>query len=130
MAHLDAQELAAIDPAELAQRRAVLPQSSSLSFPFTVFEVVRLGVQGVVKRSAVIARVDAALSRVDLTGFGGRFYQQLSGGEQQRVNLARVLAQVWEPTHDGQPRYLLLDEARRGYPAAELAREGARTNIG
>ncbi|MDA4833014.1 ABC transporter ATP-binding protein, partial [Enterobacter hormaechei] len=36
---------------------------------------------------------DEALERVDLAGFGGRFYQELSGGEQQRVQLARVLCQ-------------------------------------
>src|SRR5690606_34756541 len=39
-----------------------------------------------------------------------RFYQELSGGEQQRVQLARVLCQVWTPVYEGQPRYLLLDE--------------------
>jgi iron complex transport system ATP-binding protein len=51
-----------------------------------------------------------ALERVDLAGFAGRLYQDLSGGEQQRVQLARVLCQVWHPVLDGQPRYLLLDE--------------------
>ena len=53
---------------------------------------------------------DRALARVDLDGFAGRFYQELSGGEQQRVQLARVLCQVWAPVLDGRPRYLLLDE--------------------
>ena len=53
---------------------------------------------------------ERALARVDLDGFAGRFYQELSGGEQQRVQLARVLCQVWAPVLDGQPRYLLLDE--------------------
>jgi iron complex transport system ATP-binding protein len=47
---------------------------------------------------------------VDLDGFAGRFYQELSGGEQQRVQLARALCQVWEPVLDGIPRWLLLDE--------------------
>jgi len=37
------------------------------------------------------------LNLVDLAGFVGRFYQELSGGEQQRVQFARVLCQVWEP---------------------------------
>jgi iron complex transport system ATP-binding protein len=50
------------------------------------------------------------LARVDLEHFGGRFYQELSGGEQQRVQLARVLCQVWSPVLEGEPRYLLLDE--------------------
>ncbi|RLA55889.1 MAG: heme ABC transporter ATP-binding protein, partial [Gammaproteobacteria bacterium] len=36
-------------------------------------------------------------------------YTQLSGGEKQRVQLARVLAQIWEPSSEGD-RYLVLDE--------------------
>ena len=50
------------------------------------------------------------MARVDLAGFGARFYQELSGGEQQRVQLARVLCQVWTPVLEGRPRYLFLDE--------------------
>lgn len=53
---------------------------------------------------------ERALALVDLPGFGGRYYGDLSGGEQQRVQLARVLCQVWQPVLDGIPRYLLLDE--------------------
>ena len=53
---------------------------------------------------------DRALTLVDLDGFAGRLYQELSGGEQQRVQLARVLCQVWAPVLDGRPRYLFLDE--------------------
>ncbi|MGO7208285.1 ATP-binding cassette domain-containing protein, partial [Rhizobium ruizarguesonis] len=52
----------------------------------------------------------SALASVDLTGFEGRFYQELSGGEQQRVQLARVLCQIAEPVVDGKPCWLLLDE--------------------
>ena len=39
-----------------------------------------------------------------------RQYSQLSGGEQQRVQLARVLAQVWKPHKAGKPRWIFLDE--------------------
>ena len=63
-----------------------------------------------VDRRALQHLPDEALNRVDLGGFGGRFYGELSGGEQQRVQLARVLCQVWEPVIDGVPRYLFLDE--------------------
>ncbi|MDA7965260.1 ATP-binding cassette domain-containing protein, partial [Ruegeria sp.] len=51
-----------------------------------------------------------ALAHVDLAGFENRSYQNLSGGEQQRVQLARVLTQVWESADSDQPRWLLLDE--------------------
>lgn len=106
-------DMAALRPWELAGLRAVLPQAATLSFPFTVLEVVRLGLTG--GRSGLTgAALDMlpfeALERVDLAGFSGRFYQELSGGEQQRVQLARVLCQIWTPVLDGQARYLLLDE--------------------
>ena len=47
---------------------------------------------------------------VGLAGFEGRFYQELSGGEQQRAQLARVLCQVWEPVGEDGPHWLFLDE--------------------
>ena len=106
-------DLAALKPWQAAGMRAVLPQATTLSFPFTVREIVRLGLTG--GRSGAPAGEqgqlpERALAMVDLDGFAGRFYQELSGGEQQRVQLARVLCQVWTPVLDGMPRYLLLDE--------------------
>ncbi len=44
-----------------------------------------------------------------MTEFSQRLFTTLSGGEQQRVQMARVLAQVWEESPWG-PRYILLDE--------------------
>lgn len=102
-------DIAHARPWELALLRGVLPQSSSLSFPFTVREIVQLGTREGVTGSET-ANVSAALDRVDLAGFEGRMYQELSGGEQQRVQLARVLCQVWSPALDGKARYLFLDE--------------------
>ncbi|MGP9789207.1 heme ABC transporter ATP-binding protein [Roseinatronobacter sp. NSM] len=95
----------------LAELRAVLPQASQLAFPFTVHEVVRLGLVG-----ATALRPDAALlptralEQVGLSGYGGRYFQELSGGEQARAQLARVLLQVWQPVVDAVPRWLFLDE--------------------
>jgi iron complex transport system ATP-binding protein len=108
---LNGVDIASTRPVELASLRGVLPQSANLSFPFTVHEVVRLGLTTGIQTGADAGRrVDQALAAVDLQGFGGRFYQELSGGEQQRVQLARVLTQVWEPVFDGMPRCLFLDE--------------------
>lgn len=98
---------------QAAQLRAVLPQSTTLAFPFTVREVVALGlVPGSAGHPHDNRRAlpEMALERVDLDGYAGRFYQELSGGEQQRVQFARVLCQVWNPVAAGQPRYLVLDE--------------------
>lgn len=105
--------LKSLKPWQSAAIRAVLPQSSVLTFPFSVHEVVRLGLSGGIARvsEGEAARLpEMALARVDLAGFGGRYYNELSGGEQQRVQLARVLCQVWTPVLEGEPRYLLLDE--------------------
>lgn len=110
---INGRNLSAMKPIEAAALRAVLPQATTLSFPFTVREIVRLGMVG--GRSGALPGEDQrlperALARVDLDGFAGRFYQELSGGEQQRVQLARVLCQVWAPVLGGKPRYLFLDE--------------------
>lgn len=110
---INGRDLIDLKPHEVATLRAVLPQASVLTFPFTVHEVIRMGltsgVSGAGQRAEALLPAEA-LKRVDLNGFGGRMYQSLSGGEQQRVQLARVLCQVWQPTLDGVPRFLLLDE--------------------
>lgn len=106
---INGEDVAAQQPWELAAIRAVQPQSAEVAFPFTVLEIVRLGL------SAGLSAADSnlpfqALEAVDLGGFGGRYYQDLSGGEKQRVQLARVLVQVWQPVAHGKPRWLILDE--------------------
>jgi iron complex transport system ATP-binding protein len=81
---------------ELALRRAVLPQSASLSFPFPVEEVVRMGRApwaGTDLADEDDAAVAEAMARTEVTGFAGRPFSALSGGERARVALARVLAQ-------------------------------------
>lgn len=132
-------DLRAMRARDAALIRGVLPQAAALSFPFTVREVVRLGLFA--GRSGALAGEDArlpdrALAKVDLGGFAGRFYQELSGGEQQRVQLARVLCQVWAPVLEGRPRYLLLDEPvssldiRHQLLVMEIARDFARRGGG
>ncbi|KOX27463.1 hemin ABC transporter ATP-binding protein [Streptomyces sp. NRRL F-4707] len=82
--------------AELALRRAVLPQAASLSFPFAVEEVVRMGRApwaGGDREGEDEAAVAEAMARTGVTGFAGRPFSALSGGERARVALARVLAQ-------------------------------------
>jgi len=106
---LNGRDIRATSAAVMATLRAVLAQATPLAFPFTVAEIVRLGAE--VGGSPPTARViEHALARVDLAGYGARLYQQLSGGEQQRVHLARVLAQAGAPVGPEGPRWLLLDE--------------------
>lgn len=95
--------------AALAARRGVLPQASTLAFPFTVAEVVRIGHDAgpYADRPDL---PDRALDHVGMRHMAQRFYQDLSGGEQQRVQLARVFAQVWEPVGPDGANWLFLDE--------------------
>jgi len=109
---MDDQPLEALPPRQQARRRAVLPQQSQLHFAFSVLEVVLMGrtphLQGAESRDDwQIA--ETALSAVGMGDFAERAFPTLSGGEQQRVHLARALAQIWTPPADGN-RYLLLDE--------------------
>jgi len=96
-------------PWELAAVRAVLPQAASLAFPFTVREVVKLGLAAGIHGDRA-ELVEAALARVGLVTYADRTFHELSGGEQQRAHLARVLCQVWDPSGTDGPRWLLLDE--------------------
>ncbi|MGG7574219.1 heme ABC transporter ATP-binding protein [Streptomyces sirii] len=81
---------------ELALRRAVLPQSAALSFPFTVAQVVAMGRApwaGTPAEADDERAVAEAMARVEVTGLARRPFSALSGGERARAALARVLAQ-------------------------------------
>jgi len=112
---MNGKDVASLKPWQKAQIRGVLPQQSVLSFPFQVGEIMALGLAaghaGVANPDKTLADIgQAALQRVGLAGFGRRLYQELSGGEQARVQLARVLCQIWHSVYEGQPCWLLLDE--------------------
>lgn len=97
----------------LACVRAVLPQASRLAFPFTAREVVRIGADGIGRGLTAGARAElvaAALARADVLPLAERAYQSLSGGEQQRVQFARVLAQLSAGRTVAAEQVLLLDE--------------------
>nr|MDT0660417.1 heme ABC transporter ATP-binding protein [Micromonospora sp. DSM 115978] len=83
-------------PVELALRRAVLTQHHTLSFPFTVAEVVRMGRApwiGLPQEEQDDDVVTQALRLTGMAPFADRAYPSLSGGEQARAALARVLCQ-------------------------------------
>jgi iron complex transport system ATP-binding protein len=84
-------------PGDLACRRAVLPQASALGFPLDAAEVVALGRlphAGRARRGEDARAVRDAMLRAGVLPLASRAYLTLSGGEQQRVQLARVLAQL------------------------------------
>lgn len=108
-ARLNGHEVRNTPARRMAAIRAVLAQSTQLAFPFSVAEVVRLGLTSGVQQGGPDV-VACALERVGLTGYGPRDVQTLSGGEQARVHLARALVQVWEPVTEHGPRWLFLDE--------------------
>lgn len=127
-----------------ARTLAVLPQHSLLDFPFTAREVVMLGRTphdtGVRKDDEIVSE---ALSAVDGSYLSDRFYTQLSGGEKQRVHLARVLAQIWEPVVEnnsldkyGHDRYLVLDEPTSSFDLShqqltlDVVQQFARKGVG
>jgi iron complex transport system ATP-binding protein len=111
---LDGLDLHALSAAELARRRAVVPQASSLAFPFTVLEVVMLAVTvpGFDTDPAGTGRTALdSLDAVGLRAVADRLYVHLSGGERQRVHFARALSQLAAARAEpGRTRCLLLDE--------------------
>jgi iron complex transport system ATP-binding protein len=111
---LDGRNIATFAAAELARRRAVVAQTSTLAFPFTVLEVAMLGVTVpgfAVSTSAAQAAAREALGALGLSAIADRLYVHLSGGERQRVHLARALCQLMTAAVEpGEASCFLLDE--------------------
>lgn len=121
---------------DVAKIMGVLPQSSALAFPFSVNEVVNLG-RLPHNSGRVIDRqiVQEAMVQADVAHLSDTLYPSLSGGEKQRVQLARVLAQIWLPSELG-GRLLLLDEPTSAldlshqHQTLQLARKLAKQGVG
>ncbi|MDR3568007.1 MAG: phosphate ABC transporter ATP-binding protein [Syntrophobacteraceae bacterium] len=98
--YFDGREYHRFPPRELRRRVGMMMQSAYL-FPGSVAENLRFGPR---RRGEdlLAAEIEDLLEQVGLKGFGGRDVANLSGGEAQRVSLARTLA--------NKPDVLLLDE--------------------
>lgn len=126
----DEKPLGSYSKRALALRRAVMPQEVLLAFAFTVEEVVTMGRYPhslVRNRTSPDQRTDdrmivrKSMQKTETTHLSDRLYPTLSGGEQARVTLARVLAQetpivfLDEPTASLDPRHqhLVMSQARK-----------------
>ncbi|MED4970304.1 heme ABC transporter ATP-binding protein [Parageobacillus toebii] len=104
---LDGQHLYELSPKKAAQEIAVVSQETSLTFDFSVQEIVLMG-RNPHKRlfqsdtDEDLRIVNEALERVGMQGYEERSFMSLSGGEKQRVLIARALAQ--------QAKLIILDE--------------------
>lgn len=109
---LDGRPLSSWSSKALARRRAVLPQSPSLAFDLDVRVVVEMGAYAFpeLPPREVEALVTRGLRFADAEAFRDRRYGALSGGEQQRVQFARVLVQLLAGKAAGEYRVLFLDE--------------------
>jgi iron complex transport system ATP-binding protein len=104
----DGEDISAMPRKELAKKIALLNQSASVYFPYTVYETVSMGryaySQGFLKNLSAGDKdiVENILIKLDIWNIRERMIDELSGGTLQRVFLARTLAQT--------PDLILLDE--------------------
>ena len=110
--YYDDNNLHSFKPIDLAKQRAVMSQQPELSFPLPVEEVVMMGryphfTFNPDKKDFCIC--DEVMELLQLNSFKEQNYLTLSGGEKQRVQFARMLAQIWQAPANGH-RYVFLDE--------------------
>ena len=121
---------------DLALIRAVLSQHYLLQFPISVYDVVMMGRYPHYKN--IPSSIDTAISQkamalMDVEQFRDRDYTTLSGGEAQKVQMSRVLAQIWQQGK-GEAKLLFLDEpvshldVRYQYQLMRIAKDFCRQN--
>jgi len=104
---LDGEDMADMSKKEIAQSIAVVPQTNEISFSFTAREIIAMGRMPFKKLMDPDTRedqeiIDQAIAATGLERLQDRRINTMSGGERQRVMIARALVQS--------PRILLMDE--------------------
>ena len=120
---------------DLAKKRAVLAQQNNITLSFSAEEIVLMGRYPYYSADPSdhdLDIVDLCLRKAGVAHLKDRLYPTLSGGEQQRVQVARTLAQIWNVDKG----LLLLDEPTTGmdllhqYETFKLAKEMAGNGYG
>ncbi|RBP79417.1 heme ABC transporter ATP-binding protein [Marinomonas rhizomae] len=136
---INQKSIASFSPLELAKTRAVMTQSYQMGFNFTVIEVVSMGCFNYEEDISQVQKLDIlqdVMHFMEIEHLAERSFMTLSGGEQQRTQLARVLAQLWLPYEQDEARYLFLDEPTSSldvfhqYHVLSLAKALTKRNIG
>ncbi|MFO7846271.1 MAG: heme ABC transporter ATP-binding protein [Balneolaceae bacterium] len=135
---VEGHSLDSIAPLHLARKRAVMMQNLHLSFSFTALEVVLMGRAPHSHGFESSQDRDIAMEcmrKAAVDHLANRSFPTLSGGEKQRVQFARMLAQLWNRIEEKQPCCLLLDEPLAGLDLAHqhsvmhLVRNLSRKNV-
>lgn len=109
---LNGKNLDAYSKKELATQRAVLSQHYHISFPITVHDIVLMGRYPFFSAQPSVKDINIcreAMRLMNVHEMADRDYTTLSGGEAQKVQMSRVLAQIWE-AQQGANKVLFLDE--------------------